>query len=78
MRKVANSIEVPLTTYREWELGRSIRSENLAKIANYFGVSIDVLSGREHSSQITVEERINHILNELLVLKAQISNKDKA
>lgn len=78
MRKVAAAIGVPLTTYREWEEhGRAIRAENFLKIATYFGISMEELAGQMDGNKISVEERINRILTEITILKAQLSADKK-
>lgn len=76
MRQVASGIGVPLTTYREWEEhGRSIRSDNLLKLANYFGVSVETLIGGKKMEQMSIEDRINRIIMDLSILRAQIKEK---
>lgn len=47
MREVAEDLEIPYTTYVNYEKGtREPKHEMLATLANYFGVSSDYLIGR--------------------------------
>lgn len=46
MREVASKLEIPYTTYVNYEKGlREPNSEMLIKIANFYGVTIDYLLG---------------------------------
>jgi transcriptional regulator with XRE-family HTH domain len=79
MREVATGIGVPVTTYREWEQGRSIRAENVLRLAHYFGISFEELSGEKSVDEMNVEARIdaltrtlNQVLHELSILKEQV------
>ena len=48
MRQAASDLGMPYTTYVNYEKGlREPNSEKLLRIAEYFGVSVDVLLGRE-------------------------------
>lgn len=56
-RQLADTLHVSPSLVSEWELGtRKVRSEHLAKIADYFGVSVDFLLGRQ-----TRKEPINEL-----------------
>lgn len=51
--QVANELMVKYTTYYSWENSVTEPSiENLIKLADYFGVSIDYLVGREFKNDI--------------------------
>ena len=51
MREAARLIDVPETTYREWEYGRLIRGhEAYLKIAKGFNISLDELFGLQSTS----------------------------
>ena len=45
--KLAREIGVHTTTVTNWLDGRKIDSKNLLAVANYFGVSVDYLTGNE-------------------------------
>ena len=54
MKEVARELNLPYTTYVNYEKGeREPNSEMLILIANYFGVSIDYLLGRCNENTIT-------------------------
>lgn len=54
--KTACDLELPFETYRSYEIGRRQADyDTLIRIANYFGVSVDYLLGREE--KITQDER---------------------
>lgn len=56
--EVAEILNVTVSTYGNYELGqRSPTPETLIKLAEYFGVSVDYLLGRD--SIITDEDRAN-------------------
>ena len=53
MMQVAKELQLPYTTYVNYEKGaREPSSEILIKIANYFGVSVDYLIGRSNDSSV--------------------------
>ncbi len=45
MKTAAEQIGVPVSTYRDWEYGNSIRGEPYKRIAQIFGVSLEELFG---------------------------------
>ena len=76
MRKAAQLIGVPETTYREWEYGRQIRGEPYLKIAKAFGISVSELLGAE-SSNLTVDQRLNRILEDTAIVHAELKKCKK-
>lgn len=45
--KVSRDLDIPISTYRAWEqLVNTPRSNDLSKLADYFGVTVDDLLGR--------------------------------
>lgn len=72
MREAARRIGVPETTYREWEYGRAIRGEPYPKIAAAFGVSLEVLFGAGVSEDVTIENRLKRISEEVTAIHDQI------
>lgn len=53
--KTAESLNMPFETYRSYEAGKNQADyETLVKLADFFGVSVDYLLGRE---EFTPEER---------------------
>jgi transcriptional regulator with XRE-family HTH domain len=77
MREVADGIAVPLITYREWEYGRAIRGEFLIKLAKFFGISAEDLSGQAPASDATVDLKFNQILIDLSALREEVTKKLK-
>lgn len=52
IKEVCEKIEVPQSTYREWEYGREIKGEPYVKIAHAFEVSlIELLTGEKPNPQ---------------------------
>lgn len=52
MKQVAQKIEVPVSTYRDWEYGRAIQGAPYVKIANVFGISLfELLTGEKPKFQ---------------------------
>ena len=65
IREVANAIQVPISTYRDWEYGKAIRGEPYAKLAKAFNISLEKL--------ILGEEKQNpEVLKHLLAAKENI------
>jgi transcriptional regulator with XRE-family HTH domain len=52
VKEVALRLEVPLTTYREWEYGRAIRGEPYVQLARILGVSLCGLLGAERAEGV--------------------------
>lgn len=53
-KELASKLGVPANTYNQWENGkRDPDYQNLSKIADYFGVSVDYLLGREETKKAT-------------------------
>jgi transcriptional regulator with XRE-family HTH domain len=77
MREVASAIGVPLTTYREWEYGRAVRSQNLVKLANFFGVSMEQLTGESNPVSLTTEQRLKRALDDLAIVHSEIKSQAK-
>ena len=77
MREAARRIGVPETTYREWEYGRAIRGEPYVKIALAFGVTLDALLGTSDKSDITVEDRLNCIRQQLSIIQDEVRRGKK-
>lgn len=52
----SKAINIPYTTYLDYEKGRNPDLESMVKISNYLGVSIDTLLERETKEPTPVEE----------------------
>lgn len=77
MRELARLINVPETTYREWEYGRAIRGEPYVKLARALGVSLEDLLGDEIQLPTALESDIDLIVERLLELKNKVSRSSK-
>ncbi len=53
IKTAAEQIGVPVSTYRDWEYGNSIRGEPYQKIAEAFGISLEELFGNVTRSEKT-------------------------
>ena len=68
MKQVAARLNVPVTTYREWEKGRQIKGEPYARIAELFKVTLgEILTGtRSDISEVIAElDRVQSSLDEI-------------
>ena len=63
--EVSRRVGVPLTTYREWEYGRSIRNpENYRKLSEILNVSLyELITGEKQG-----DEKLLELVNEMEVL----------
>ena len=66
--KVSKETGVPTSTLSDWKTGRATpKLDKIIKIADYLGVSVDYLSGREESviedKGYTYNDAINTIIN---------------
>ena len=43
LREVAELLDIPVSTYRDWEYGKAIQGEPYVKLAKIFGVSLSEL-----------------------------------
>lgn len=72
LKEMAETIGVPITTYREWEYGRAIKGEPYAKLAKVLEVSIaELLTGKQASKTAAfkqlalIQKHIADLRNEL-------------
>jgi transcriptional regulator with XRE-family HTH domain len=77
MRDLARLINVPETTYREWEYGRAIRGEPYVKLAKALGVSLEDLLGDGVELPAVLEKDIDLIVERLLELKSKVRRSQK-
>ena len=62
MKDVAKALGMPYTTYVNYEKGaREPNSETLIQIANFFGVSVDFLVGRDTKQSLSCENSSSEI-----------------
>jgi len=65
IREVAFAIQVPISTYRDWEYGKAIQGEPYVKLAKVFNVSLEKL--------MLGEDKVNpEVLKHLLLAKESI------
>ncbi len=73
-KKVAEALDMPVSTYRDWEYGKSIRGEPYEKLARLFEVSLEeLIVGRPHRREDLVQplsEAKQNIETALKVAKA--------
>lgn len=63
---VAKELGVPSGSVTAWKKGSTPRNETLVKIASYFDVTVDYLSGSEQKENPTVSGEVNYSDMELL------------
>jgi transcriptional regulator with XRE-family HTH domain len=74
MREVAKGIGVPLTTYREWEYGRSVQGKHLVSLAKFYGVSAESLAGQIEADPLTVQQRLKIAIDHLSIAHSELTN----
>lgn len=74
-KDIANFLNVAVSTYSYWEQGKfEPDSETLKKLADYFGVSVDYLLGRENHTTIDTTPRAAKIKD--LAIKDEVELND--
>jgi transcriptional regulator with XRE-family HTH domain len=73
-RQVAESLGVPLSTYKEWEYGRKIQGEEFyVKMSEVFSVNIrTLLTGEQNQRQEDLLQRLEAALTQLQELKSAL------
>lgn len=73
-RNVAESLKIPLSTYKEWEYGRRIQGEEIyARLAEALEVSLKtLLTGEQSPGKEELLEKVNIALKQLRELKASL------
>jgi len=73
MEATANRLEVPVSTYREWEYGRDLRGHQAyVKMAHIFGVGVqELLVGKKPNRQEIVL-KLDTAINQLKELRAEV------
>lgn len=55
LRELAEKTGIPRTTIRDWEIGATLPgARHLIKLADYYGVSVDYILGRDEISKLYV------------------------
>lgn len=68
LKQVSEHLQIPLSTYRDWEYGSSIKGEPYLGLAHLFRVSLmEILNGHDHGNQPIVDN-----LNEIVRLADKI------
>ena len=74
MREMAEKLEVPITTYREWEYGREIKGEPYPKMARILSIGLwELLTGEAPSNKKALED-LNIAIKLLLSLRNEINS----
>lgn len=56
-KQIAEALDVPVTTYREWENGRAIRGLPYVKIAKFYKISLtELMTGQKPNKNLLMEE----------------------
>jgi transcriptional regulator with XRE-family HTH domain len=72
VKEMAAAIEVPITTYREWENGRSVSGEPYEKIAEVLDISLLELITGESSNPNKILQQVDDIQERLVLLKKNL------
>jgi transcriptional regulator with XRE-family HTH domain len=73
MRQVAEDIQVPLSTYRDWEYGRSIHGTPYVKLASLFEISLYELFTGEKPKHFQILALIEGAEEKLRAAKKEMS-----
>ncbi len=65
LREVAGRIDVPVSTYRDWEYGKAIRGEPYQKLAELFDVSVQELVTGASPSKVAAVEALEEVRKKL-------------
>ena len=74
MKKVAEALEIPESTYREWEYGRAIQGEPYVKLGKVFGVSIYELLGGSRPEMKALLSTVDELEEGLKKLRIQVGS----
>lgn len=74
VREVAKFIGVSVSTYRDWEYGRSIKGEPYQKLAEIYGVSLHQLLTGKPASPKSIFEQIERLEVDLKALKKELES----
>lgn len=58
VKEMAKQIGVSVSTYRDWEYGRTINGEPYINIAKILGVSVETLMGGKTSTPRSIERKL--------------------
>jgi transcriptional regulator with XRE-family HTH domain len=70
LKQVADQIQVPVSTYRDWEYGREIKGEPYLALAEVFAVSIGTLMTGATVNKEAIQTKLDE-------LKLRISELEK-
>lgn len=70
-REAAKKINVPESTYRDWEYGNAIQGEPYPKIAKAFGITLNELFGV--SDDESIESQLDKIISITNSVKSKLS-----
>ena len=75
-REIANAIEVPLSTYKEWEYGRSVQGEKVyVALAEALEIPLKtLLTGEPQADSENVLEQIQTLIRLLNELKKSLQS----
>jgi len=73
-RNVAEALEIPLSTYKEWEYGRRIQGEEVyVRLAEIFEVSLKtLLTGQEQQTRDDILEKVQLALKQMNEVKRSL------
>ena len=78
MREAAKQLELPPTTYCNWENGeREPNSEMMVRLADFYGVSIDYMIGRTDEREVKAQTFVTRSEDELLSLFRSMNEEQK-
>lgn len=72
MRELAREIDVPETTYREWEYGRAVQGQPYESLARTLDVSLKELLTGEKIGQNDIMKSIEEIENSVNLLRRKM------
>jgi len=74
--QLAHALDIPETSVRRWEsVGTPPKRERLEKLADFFGVSVDYLLGREQNPKKVTYEDLDDDEKEIIEQLREVANE---
>lgn len=72
LKETAKHLEVPVSTYRDWEYGRKIPADAAIKLAEIFDVPMSIFSGRGVSRDADLERAVALMEEALKIVRSAV------
>lgn len=72
LKETAKLLEVPVSTYRDWEYGRKMPADAILKLAEAFNVPMTIFAKNEASNRADLRKAIDLIEEALRIVRNAI------